>query len=107
MIRFEKYGDKKYLMIGSRGPVGWLILFRYLIGQRFYRILHSLNFNWHEWEFREAPDCGCCGGNEMRCYKCGAHVDINDAIREIWDEAHKRYEDLASRHFGTDRRRDE
>jgi len=68
------------MRIGTRNIKGWIHFYWYLTKLRLHGIYHGLLPTKHFWEFREAPDCGCCGGNEMRCYSCGTYVSVDEVI---------------------------
>jgi hypothetical protein len=48
-------------------------------------VIHGLFPKKHQWELRYQDFCvrECCGDTEMRCYKCGTNVSLEDALLEM------------------------
>jgi hypothetical protein len=71
--------------IGTRDIKGWWIYLRYRAGHKLFGVIHGLFPKLHQWELRYQDFCvrDCCGDTEMRCYKCGTYVSLEDAFVEI------------------------
>jgi hypothetical protein len=82
-VRYES--GHRSLLFGSRTITGWSMYLRYRAAQKFFGVIHGLFPKKHQWELRYQDFCvrECCGDTEMRCYKCGTNVSLEDALLEM------------------------